>query len=91
MEDSDTCSRIIVKNLPKHFTEDRLREHFSKMGGGSKDDLHVTDARIMKKGGKSRQFGFVGFKSQQHAKAALAYFSGTYIDTSKIEVSYAKK
>ena len=35
-------SRLFVKNLPKHITEDRLRKHFSQKGT-------VTDVKILKK------------------------------------------
>ena len=65
MDPYATSSRLIIKNLPKHMTEDRLAEHFRNM----KDDekMVVTDARIMRKGNKSRQFGFIGFKSEKHA------------------------
>jgi len=35
-------SRIIVKNLPVHLTEVRLKEHFAKLGG------QVTDVKIIK-------------------------------------------
>ena len=62
-----------------------MKKHFENDGKFS-----VTDAKIMRKGAKSRQFGFVGFKNEQHAKKALALFTSTYIDTSKIEVDYAK-
>lgn len=44
----------------------------------------------MRKGAKSRQFGFVGFKNEEHAKNALKFFNKTYIDTSKIECEFAK-
>jgi multiple RNA-binding domain-containing protein 1 len=44
-------SRLIVKNLPKHMTEERLKEHFKKLAG---ETVVVTDARIMKKGNRSR-------------------------------------
>ncbi|EKX44674.1 hypothetical protein GUITHDRAFT_109452 [Guillardia theta CCMP2712] len=40
--------------------------------------------------GKSRNFGFVGFKSEKDAHKALKYFQDTYIDTSKITVEFAK-
>lgn len=83
---SFTNSRLIVKNLPKHLTEERMRQHFSKDG-----EFTVTDVKIMRKGAKSRQFGFVGFKSERHAKQALAHFRNTYIDTSKIDLDYAKQ
>ena len=46
-------SRLIVKNIPTYLTEDKLRDHFSKFGT-------VTDAKIMTKNNKSRQFAFVG-------------------------------
>ena len=52
-------TRLIVKNLPKYLTEERLRAHVEADG-----KFRVTDSKIMRKGGKSRQFGFVGFKSQ---------------------------
>jgi len=76
-------SRLIVKGLPKHLTEERLRTHFEQKG-------RVTDAKIMRRGDKSRLFGFVGFRSEEEAKAAKAYFNNTYIDTSKVEVELAK-
>lgn len=34
-------SRICVKNLPRHVTEERLREHFAAKG-------EVTDAKIIR-------------------------------------------
>ena len=75
------CSRLIVKNIPKHMTEERMAKHFEQIGG---EKVKVTDAKIMKKGGKSRLFGFIVFKNEIHAKKALKYFQGTYLDTSKI-------
>jgi multiple RNA-binding domain-containing protein 1 len=76
---------LIIKNLPKHLTEERMREHFQKSG-----DFVVTDVKIMRKGAKSRQFGFVGFKNDRHAKSAKKFFHATYIDTSKIEIDFAR-
>jgi multiple RNA-binding domain-containing protein 1 len=76
-------SRIIVKNLPKNYSDDRFKLHFEKFS--------VTDAKIIKnKFGKSRQFGYVGFKTPQEAAEAVAYFNQSYIDTSKIQVDLAK-
>ena len=66
-----------MKNLPKHLNEERLKDHFSSRG-------FVTDAKIMRKGNKSRKFGFVGFKTEDEAREARKYFNDTYIDTSKI-------
>ena len=73
-----------MKNLPKHLSEQRLKEHFSSKGG------LVTDAKIMKKGDKSRLFGFVGFKSEAEAEAAKKYFHNTFLDTSRMVVDFAK-
>jgi multiple RNA-binding domain-containing protein 1 len=81
---SDTpTSRLIVKGLPKHLKDERLKEHFGTKG-------MVTDAKIMMKGNKSRLFGFVGFKSEEEAAAARKFFNKTFLDTSKIEVDFAK-
>ena len=47
-------SRLIVKGLPKYYTEEKLREFFSKQGD-------VTDVKLMKKrNGESRMFAFIG-------------------------------
>ena len=44
----------------------------------------MTDAKVMRKGNKSRQFGFVGFKTEEEAIKAKKFFNSTFIDTSKI-------
>ncbi|KAF9929920.1 hypothetical protein FBU30_001079 [Linnemannia zychae] len=78
-------SRLIIKNLPKHLTDERFREHFSSVG-------EVTDAKLMKSSfGNSRRFGFIGYKTEKDAKAALQHFNNTFIDTSKIIVEKAKE
>ncbi|XP_012835557.1 PREDICTED: multiple RNA-binding domain-containing protein 1-like [Erythranthe guttata] len=77
-------SRICVKNLPKYVAEDRLREFFSQKG-------EVTDAMLMRtKDGKSRQFGFVGFRTEHEAEEATNYFNKSFLDTCRItcEVCY---
>ncbi|KAL7750012.1 Multiple RNA-binding domain-containing protein 1 [Sorochytrium milnesiophthora] len=77
-------SRIIVKNLPKHITDQRFRDHFGKKG-------HVTDCRLMKTPeGVFRKFGYIGYRTEAEAKASVAYFDNTYLDTSKIRVELAK-
>ncbi|XP_052209349.1 uncharacterized protein LOC127812867 [Diospyros lotus] len=78
-------SRICVKNLPKYATEERLRDFFSQKG-------EVTDAKLMRtKDGKSRQFGFVGFRTEQEAEEALKYFNKSYMDTCRITCEIARK
>lgn len=95
-------SRIIVKNLPKHVTDKRLREHFAQKGD-------ITDVKLMKtpcvpasvswwdshahvshRDGKSRRFAFVGYRTEKEAKQAVTYFNNTFIDTSKVSVELAK-
>lgn len=80
-------SRLIVKNLPKHLKEQDLQRHFE-----SNKELAcvVTDAKIMLKNNRSRLFGFVGFKSDAQATAALKYFQNSYLHTSKLQVDVAK-
>jgi multiple RNA-binding domain-containing protein 1 len=76
-------SRIIVKNLPKHATEARLKEHFSAIG-------EVTDCRLKKtKDGKTRQFAFVGFRNDTDAKQAVKELNRSFLDTAKISVELA--
>ncbi|GMF24634.1 unnamed protein product [[Candida] boidinii] len=77
-------SRLIVKNLPINFTEEKLREHFGKQGS-------VTDVKLMKKrNGESRRFAFIGYKTVQEAESAVKYFNRSFINTSKLDVQLAK-
>ncbi|KAA8544700.1 hypothetical protein F0562_019453 [Nyssa sinensis] len=78
-------SRICVKNLPKYVAEDRLREFFSQKG-------EVTDTKLMRtKDGKSRQFGFIGYRTEHEAEEALKYFNNSFMDTCKIACEIARK
>ncbi|XP_050368139.1 multiple RNA-binding domain-containing protein 1 [Argentina anserina] len=78
-------SRICVKNLPKHVDDKKLREIFSEKG-------EVTDAKLMRtREGKSRQFAFIGFRSELQAQEAINYFNRTFIDTYRISCELAKK
>ncbi|KAL8508685.1 hypothetical protein ACS0TY_019075 [Phlomoides rotata] len=78
-------SRICVKNLPKYVAENNLRDFFSQKG-------EVTDAKLMRtKDGKSRQFGFVGYRTEQEAEEAIKYFNKSFMDTSRITCEIARK
>lgn len=78
-------SRLCVKNLPKHVAEDRLREFFSQKG-------EVTDAKLMRtKDGKSRQFGFVGFRTEKESEEVLKFFNNSFMDTCRITCEIAHK
>ncbi|KAJ3287678.1 putative RNA-binding protein 19 [Rhizoclosmatium sp. JEL0117] len=83
-ESSTPTSRIMVRNLPKYLTVDRLRDHFAQR-------TPITDVKLAKdKDGNSRRFGFIGFKTEKDALDAVNYFNRTFIDTSRIEVVFAK-
>ncbi|CAK9115870.1 unnamed protein product [Durusdinium trenchii] len=77
------ASRVIVKNLPKHATDGRLKEFFGAVG-------EVTDCRVQKtKDGRSRNFAFIGFRNDTEAKTAVKEFNRSFFDTSKISVEIA--
>ncbi|KAK8664519.1 hypothetical protein V6N13_084305 [Hibiscus sabdariffa] len=81
----EIMSRICVKNLPKHVAEERLRDFFSQKG-------EVTDAKLMRtRDGKSRQFAFIGYRTEQEAEEAIKYFNKSYLDTSRIICEIARK
>eukprot|EP00611_Tribonema_gayanum_P020197 TRINITY_DN363_c0_g1_i2.p2 TRINITY_DN363_c0_g1~~TRINITY_DN363_c0_g1_i2.p2 ORF type:complete len:330 (-),score=115.44 TRINITY_DN363_c0_g1_i2:1493-2482(-) len=78
------ATRLIVKNLPKHADDARLKKHFSSLGT-------VTDAKVVRtKDGKSRLFGFVGYATEKDAAKALKHFDNTFLDTSRLAVQLAK-
>jgi multiple RNA-binding domain-containing protein 1 len=95
-------SRLCIKNLPKHYTERRFREHFSTIGevtdcviknthGGTDDNDSRSSWREHRKQQQqtSRCLGFIGYKTEQMAILAQKYFHNTFIDTSRIDVSFA--
>lgn len=74
-----------MKNLPKQASEGRLRDFFSQKG-------EVTDAKLMRtKDGKSRQFAFIGFRTEQEAEEALKFFNNSYMDTNRLICEVARK
>ncbi|WCJ41769.1 Multiple RNA-binding domain-containing protein 1 [Euphorbia peplus] len=78
-------SRICVKNLPKYAAEDRLRDVFSQKG-------EITDVKLMRtKEGKSRQFAFIGFRTEHEAEEAIKYFNKSYLDTCRLSCEIARK
>lgn len=77
-------SRLIVKNLPNGMKEDRFRQLFAAFGTLTDCSLKFT------KEGKFRKFGFIGFKSEEEAQAALNHFHRSFIDTSRITVEFCK-
>lgn len=74
-------SRIIVKNMPRSITEDYVREMFGAKG--TITDLHF---KYCPKTGHFRRFGFIGYKTDDEAKAAMKFFDGTFLRTCRIKV-----
>ncbi|XP_060561749.1 probable RNA-binding protein 19 [Ruditapes philippinarum] len=77
-------SRLIVKNLPSGIKEEKLRNHFGKVGSVTDCSLKYT------KNGVFRKFAFIGYKTEQEAQSALKQFNKTFIDASKIVIEIAK-
>ena len=52
----------------------------------------MTDAKVMRAraSGKSRQFGFVGFRTDAEAAAALKYFDRSFLGTYRLQVGFAR-
>lgn len=72
-------SRLIVKNLPKVVSEQKIRDTFGSKGA-------ITDVQLKYKDGKFRQFCFVGFEDEKSAENAVKFFDNTFFGTSKIKV-----
>eukprot|EP00201_Polytomella_parva_P013824 CAMPEP_0175073562 /NCGR_PEP_ID=MMETSP0052_2-20121109/20661_1 /TAXON_ID=51329 ORGANISM="Polytomella parva, Strain SAG 63-3" /NCGR_SAMPLE_ID=MMETSP0052_2 /ASSEMBLY_ACC=CAM_ASM_000194 /LENGTH=203 /DNA_ID=CAMNT_0016341445 /DNA_START=32 /DNA_END=639 /DNA_ORIENTATION=+ len=84
-EPEEPTSRICVKNIPKYVDEKRLNEFFSQKGD-------VTDVKILRTtDGRSRQLGFVGFRTEAQAAAAQKYFNRSYMDTCSLSVEFARR
>lgn len=79
----EKTSRIIVKNLPKWSTEERIQKHFGSHG-------QITDIKLMyTRNGIFRRFAYIGYSSADEAGLAVKHFNKTFIDTSRIEVEFA--
>lgn len=62
------------------ITTENLRDIFSEKG-------IVTDVQLKyTKDGKFRNFGFVGFKTEEDAQNAVEYFNNSCIKASRIKV-----
>ena len=78
-------SRLCVKGLGPAIVEKDLTDLFSQKG-------EVTDVRVMRaKSGRSRQFAFVGFRTEDQAKEVMEYFNNTFLKSSRIVVEVAEK
>ncbi|XP_063911089.1 probable RNA-binding protein 19 [Zophobas morio] len=73
-------SRLIVKNLPKNTTEEKLRDLFQQKGTVTDVQLKYTPE------GKFRQFAFIGYQLENEAEDAVKYFNNMFLNTRKITV-----
>ncbi|KAM7347621.1 putative RNA-binding protein 19 [Cochliomyia hominivorax] len=73
-------SRIIVKQLPKNITEEKLRNLFGSKGTITDMQLKYTPD------GKFRQFCFIGYQTEEEAQEAIKFFNNTCIQTNRIRV-----
>lgn len=94
-----SSTRIIIKNLPTYFSEDQLKDHFTKRlqsvhKGDEKSTINslITDIKLVKdnRTGQSRRFAFIGFKNEDDAQDAVKFHNNSFIHTSKIQVNLAK-
>lgn len=77
-------SRLIVRNLPKNIKEETVRSIFEEKG-------ELTDLKLCyTNNGKFRRFAFIGYKTEDQAKAALLHFDRSFVDTSKITLDIAR-
>jgi multiple RNA-binding domain-containing protein 1 len=77
-------SRVCVKGLPKYATEQKVIGFFAGLGD-------ITDVKIARtKDGRSRQFAFVGFKTEASASRAVKVYNQAFMDTAKLTVEPAQ-
>lgn len=80
LHDSTLIILIHLHNFDSQVTVEQLKEIFGEKG-------EVTDVQLKyTKDGKFRNFGFVGYRSEEQAAAATEYFDGTCIRSMKIQV-----
>jgi RNA recognition motif-containing protein len=59
--------------------------------GGGAAAAHLSHRGVgVHSDGRSRLFGFVGYRTEKEAKAAMNFFNNTFIDTSKISIEMAR-
>ena len=82
---SPKFKNVYVKNLPEIFTDDNLKEEFETFG-------KIISAVIMRdENGNSKGFGFVSFKEEDAASAAVENLNGKTINDKVIYVGRAQK
>ncbi|NWR64414.1 RBM19 protein, partial [Bucorvus abyssinicus] len=75
---------FLLPLLVPQMKEDRFRKLFAAFGTLTDCCLKFT------KDGKFRKFGFIGYRSEDEAQAALNHFNRSFIDTSRVTVELCK-
>lgn len=78
-------NKLFVGNLPWSVDSEKLREIFSAYG-------EITDATVLtdKFTGRSRGFGFVEYKTDEEAAAAVDALDGSNLEGRDIVVNVAR-
>lgn len=89
--------RLFVANLPKNFSKEDVRKHFSV--AGTVREVHIcthkedgaSDRGIPFVAGESRGFGFVEMATTAEAVCAIDTFDGAELGGRKIHVAVANE
>uniref|UniRef100_A0ACD6AED8 Uncharacterized protein n=1 Tax=Avena sativa TaxID=4498 RepID=A0ACD6AED8_AVESA len=80
-----TFTNVYIKNFPREFTDDDLRQEFAPFG-------EITSAIVMRDAnGSSRCFGFVNFKRSECAIEAIKTLNGKTVNDLIMYVGRAQK
>jgi RNA recognition motif-containing protein len=77
--------KILIRNLPRTFTENGLKELFEAYG-----EVQSCTLVLDKKTGESKGFGFVEIAKVGNAKVAVQALNGKPINGNKIRVKKAE-
>ncbi len=77
---------ILVRNLPKSFTQENLEELFFEFGSIVSCDMVMDDATGLSKG-----FGFVEMSTQDETDSAIKALNAKVIDGKKIRVKWSNQ
>lgn len=77
---------ILVRNLPKTFTQENLEDLFFEFGTIASCDLVMDEASGLSKG-----FGFVEMSTQEETDKAIEKLNAKTIDGKKIRVKWSNQ
>lgn len=77
---------ILVRNLPKSFTQENLEDLFFEFGTITSCDLVMDDASGLSKG-----FGFVEMSTQEETDKAIEELNAKVLDGKKIRVKWSNQ